>query len=141
MISGRVPTLLIMHTNGDFIVLPQWEGVQSTSNHHDLIYSTQSHYPYTEPTCPCPILTMPSAWLGSDKHQFLRHWFDSTRSSNPMMYYYNRRWMHNSFGQALVSHTINNNPHSTSKTLTHPPPSSTPTLDGDYSMGVCYISK
>ena len=26
-----------------------------------------------------PILTMPSAWLGSDRYQFLSHWFDSIR--------------------------------------------------------------
>ena len=34
-------------------------------------YPTQLHYPATEPTSPCPILIMPSAWLGSDKYTFI----------------------------------------------------------------------
>ena len=38
-------------------------------------YSTQSHHPDTEPTY---ILLIPSAWLGSNKYQFLSHFFDST---------------------------------------------------------------
>ena len=42
-------------------------------------YPTQSHYPHTEPTSPCPILIMPSIRLGSNKYQFLSHWFDSTK--------------------------------------------------------------
>ena len=33
-------------------------------------HTTQSYYPDTEPTSPCPILIVPSAWLGSDKYQF-----------------------------------------------------------------------
>ena len=44
-------------------------------------YVTQSHFPGTEPTSPCPILIMPSAWLGSDKHTFISHWFDLNPSS------------------------------------------------------------
>ena len=32
-------------------------------------YPTKSHYPDTEPTSPCPILMLPSIWLGSDKYQ------------------------------------------------------------------------
>ena len=35
-------------------------------------YPTQSHYPDTEPAIPCPILLMPSTWLGSDKFQFYK---------------------------------------------------------------------
>ena len=31
-------------------------------------------------TDPCPILVMPSARPGSDKYEFLSHWFDSTRA-------------------------------------------------------------
>ena len=69
-ISGWVPTCDIAHS---------WRlnsvtslGYQATS------YSTQSHYPDTEPTSPCSILIMSSARLGSDKLQFLSHWFDST---------------------------------------------------------------
>ena len=42
-------------------------------------YPTQSHYPDTEPTSPCPILIMPSTRLGSDKYQLYSHCFDSTR--------------------------------------------------------------
>ena len=41
-------------------------------------YHTQSNYPDIEPTSPCPILILWSAWLGSDKYQCLSHWFDST---------------------------------------------------------------
>ena len=49
-------------------------------------YPTQSQYPDTDPTSSCPILIMPSSWLGSDKYQFykLLIWcdqgFDSTIS-------------------------------------------------------------
>ena len=32
------------------------------------LYRTQSPYPYTEQTSLCPILKVPSAWLGSDKY-------------------------------------------------------------------------
>ena len=35
-------------------------------------YPTQSHYPDTEPTRPCPLLILPSARLGSDKYQFVK---------------------------------------------------------------------
>ena len=33
-------------------------------------YPTQSHFPDTEETSPCPILIMPRTRLGSDKYQF-----------------------------------------------------------------------
>ena len=33
-------------------------------------YPTQSHYPNTELTSPCPIIIMLSARLGSNKYQF-----------------------------------------------------------------------
>ena len=48
-------------------------------------YPTQSHYHDTELTSPCPILLIPSAWLGSDNHKSLNHRFDSTwvRRSHP----------------------------------------------------------
>ena len=38
----------------------------------------QSYYPDNEPTSPCPILIMPSTWLGSDKYQFCKSlvWLD-----------------------------------------------------------------
>ena len=63
--------LVTMHTHGDFIVLPHWETRVTR-------YPTQSHHPVTKPTSPCPLLIMPSPRLGSDKYQFLRHWFDLT---------------------------------------------------------------
>ena len=44
-------------------------------------YPTQSHYPETEPNSPCPILIMPSTWLGSIN--FICHCFDSTMGLNP----------------------------------------------------------
>ena len=41
----------------------------------------QSHDPDTEPTTsPCPMLIIPSIWLGNNKYQFTK-WFDS----NPMI--------------------------------------------------------
>ena len=43
-----------------------------------LVTLTQSHYPDTKPTSPCPILTMLIAWLRSGKYKSLRHWSDST---------------------------------------------------------------
>ena len=46
-------------------------------------YPMQSDYPDTEPTSPCHILIMSSAWLGSDEYQFSSHWFDSTRVQTP----------------------------------------------------------
>ena len=42
-------------------------------------YVTQSHYPVTEPTSPCPNLIMLRVWLVSHMFKFLSHWFDSTR--------------------------------------------------------------
>ena len=33
-------------------------------------YPDIPHCPDTEPTSPCPIEIMPSAWLGSDMYQF-----------------------------------------------------------------------
>ena len=55
-------------------------GTALYSNHECILsqVSTQSHYPDTEPTSLCPILIMPSAWLGTGKYQFKSHWFDST---------------------------------------------------------------
>ena len=39
-------------------------------------YQTQSYYPDTEPSIPCPVLIMPSAWLWSSKYQFWSHWLE-----------------------------------------------------------------
>ena len=41
-------------------------------------YPTQPYYPGTEPTSPCSVLLILSAWLGCDKYQFERYWFDLT---------------------------------------------------------------
>ena len=41
-------------------------------------YPTQSHYLDTEPTSPCPILIISSAWLGSNKYKFICHSIDLT---------------------------------------------------------------
>ena len=57
--------LMIVHTYDVFIELPSPD--------------IQSHNPETEPTSPFPIQIMLSTCLGSDKYQFLSHWFDSTR--------------------------------------------------------------
>ena len=43
---------------------------KNTTNQLSNQLITQSHYPDTEPTSPCPILLMLSNWLGSDKNQF-----------------------------------------------------------------------
>ena len=32
----------------------------------------------SQPVLPCPILIMPSAWVGNDKYQFLSNWSNST---------------------------------------------------------------
>ena len=41
--------------------------------------SPSLHYPDAESTSLFPNLIMQSTWLGSDKYQFLSHWFDSTK--------------------------------------------------------------
>ena len=42
-------------------------------------YPTQSNYPGTEPSSPCPILIMPSTRLGSYTYQFYNHQIISPR--------------------------------------------------------------
>ena len=68
--------LVTVHTHGDFV---ECCSTGSLTTSIMTWYPIQSFYPNTEPTSPCPILIMSSAWLGSDKYQFLSHWFDSTR--------------------------------------------------------------
>ena len=70
---GRVPTCDSAHS--------LWLYSTASLGHKATMtcYPTQSHYPDTEPTSPCPILIMPSAWLGSDKYQFKSNWFDLTK--------------------------------------------------------------
>ena len=75
--------LVTVDTHGDFIVLPYWKTrlsepwrLYSATLLEDqavstmLWYPTQSYFTDTEPASPCPILIMPSSWLGSDKYQF-----------------------------------------------------------------------
>ena len=69
---------MTVRTHVNLIVLPLLETRLSAPWPDDLI---QSHYPDTEPTTRYIIRIMPSAWLGSHKYSFLRHWFDSTRVS------------------------------------------------------------
>ena len=68
--SCQVLTVTV-HTHDDFIVLPQLRNQMKR-------YPTQSHYPDTELTSPCPILLMPTTKLGSDKYQFYKSlvWLD-----------------------------------------------------------------
>ena len=73
VVSGQVPTCNSAHSWWLYSAAPL--GHQATSTW----YPTQSHYPNTEPISPCPTLTMPNAWLESDKNKFWSHWFDSSR--------------------------------------------------------------
>ena len=45
---------------------PLWDQTENTITW----YPTQSNYPETHPNSPCPILVVPSTWLGSDTYQF-----------------------------------------------------------------------
>ena len=78
VILGWVFTCDSVHSWQLYSAVPLGDQVASTWPNTIL-----SHYPDTEPTSPCPILIMPSAWLGSDKYQFLSHWSDSTSIWNP----------------------------------------------------------
>ena len=53
-------------------------GDQATSTMTSSWYPLRSYYPNIEETSPCPILIMPSAWLGSDKYQYFKSlvWLD-----------------------------------------------------------------
>ena len=65
-------------------------------------YPHQSHYPNTEPNSPCPILIIPSTWLGSDKYQFYKSLVWLNQDSNPrglnLPISQNGRWTLYSFG-------------------------------------------
>ena len=58
--------LVTVHNHGYFIVLGD-QAVGAMAQ-----YPTQSHYPDTELTSPCPILLMMCARLGSGKSQFVK---------------------------------------------------------------------
>ena len=67
-------------------------------------YPTQAHYPDTEPISPCPILKLPSAWLGSDKYKCLHHWFDSPKV--PTNNLSHRKWALNWFSPHNVKRKL-----------------------------------
>ena len=79
IISGQVPTCDIAHSWQLYSAFPLRDQTARTRSW----YPTQLHYPDKEPTSIFLILITPITWLGSDKYQFLSHWFDSTISSNP----------------------------------------------------------
>ena len=58
--------VLVLHFDGNFIVLPHWE------IHTMPRYPIQTAYSDASLTSPCPILIMPSTWLGSDKYQLYK---------------------------------------------------------------------
>ena len=66
VISGRVPTCDSAHSRRLYSATQLGNQAVSTMTW----YPTQSHYHNTDLTSPCPILIMPSTWLGSDKYQF-----------------------------------------------------------------------
>ena len=51
---------------------------QATTTNTMTQHPTPSHYPVTHPPNYCPILIMLSVWVGSNKFQFLNHWFHLT---------------------------------------------------------------
>ena len=54
--------------------------------YHDLIIPNYSDIILTlEPTSPCPILTLPSTRLGSDKHKSLKSLISLDQSLNPLV--------------------------------------------------------
>ena len=71
---------MTVRTHGDLIVLPHWE-IRPPAP--PTWYRTQAQYPDTKQTGLCPILTMLSAKLGSDKYLFFKLlvWLD--HSLNP----------------------------------------------------------
>ena len=74
VISGWIPTCDSAHSRRLYSAVPLGRPAVSTMT----CYSTQSHYPETNPTSPYPILIMPSAWLEINKYNFLSHCFDCT---------------------------------------------------------------
>ena len=72
--------LVKVRTHGDFYsAVPLGDQATSTMTW----YPTQSQYPDTESTSPCPIRIIPNTWLGSDKYQFYKSLVWLNWSSNP----------------------------------------------------------
>ena len=61
-------------------------------------YPTQSHYPDTEPTSSCPILIMPSAWLGSTEYRLDQDL--NPQGSDSLISKYRRQMLY-SFGHSV----------------------------------------
>ena len=60
--------LVTVSAHGDFIVLPHWE-TRLLASRPDI---SQSYYPDTVLTTPCPILVIPNTSLSPDKHSFCK---------------------------------------------------------------------
>ena len=73
-ISGWVPTYDSMHSSWLYSAAPLRDQATITMTW----YPTESHYPDTEPTSPCPILKLPSTRLGSYNYQLYKSllWLD-----------------------------------------------------------------
>ena len=69
-----IPTCDSVHSWKHFSAVPLANKVINTM----IWYLTQLHYPDTDRTSSYHILIIPSAWLWTDKYQFLSHWFDLT---------------------------------------------------------------
>ena len=64
-LSGWLLEFYVLAYVGDFIVLPHWETIRPSAPCPDIS------------NIPCPILIMPSTWLGSDRYTFLSNWFNT----------------------------------------------------------------
>ena len=84
VISGWVPTCDSADSWQLYSAAPLGNQTTRTMTHYPIpSHPTQSHYPDTVRTSPCPILVMPSARLGSDMYTLLGHFFYSTGNRTP----------------------------------------------------------
>ena len=106
-ISGRVPSCDSMHSSSLYCAASLRDQAISTMTWHP----TQSHYPDTEPSSPCHILIMRSAWLGSDKFKFVKSlvWLDcgsNSQSSTHEATWTRVLWFHDSSTNISCSHCV-----------------------------------
>ena len=80
--TSQVGGLVLICDSGHSWLLYSATSLEHQASGTMTCYPTQSHYPDTEITSPCPILVMLSARLGGDKY----HWFDSTRGRKRARY-------------------------------------------------------
>ena len=99
VISWCVPTCCSMCSWWLYNAAPL--GDQSTAPWPDISHIS----PDTEPTSPCRILIMMSAWLESDKYQFVSHWLDSTsvRTHDVWITWSPKTWDRRSLHSAISS--------------------------------------